>query len=72
MLSLVALLGAGSAAHESTFTCRHAPTALKIRAACVASSDIISGIASQPGRGVAKERRVVRPFAVPLMLLYWG
>src|SRR5450830_1299795 len=43
-----ALLGAGYAAHESTFTWCQAPTASKIRAACSSSSDIASGIAIQP------------------------
>lgn len=35
-----ALLGAGYAAHESTFTWRQAPTASKICAACASSSEI--------------------------------
>ena len=43
-----ALLGAGYEAHESTLTCRHAPTASKIRTACASSSDIASGMAIQP------------------------
>jgi len=43
-----ALLGAGYAAHESTFIWRQAPTASKIRAACASSSGIASGMAIQP------------------------
>ena len=43
-----ALLGAGYAAHESTFTWCQAPTASKICAACASSSDIASGMAIQP------------------------
>jgi len=45
MFSIVAVLDAGYAAHESTFTSYQAPTALKIRAACSSSSDIASGMA---------------------------